>query len=110
MNKYKLSLCYSFVTQIFFYSVIIFESAGLSKFDAKWANLGIGFINFAIVFCSPIIMAKINRRPVILLSTFFSGVFLVLATIVIELIVSITLVLLNFQSIKNYQIDLLNFI
>lgn len=56
--------------------------------NAKWANLALGFFKFFIVWISPFVMAKWNRRPVILTSCTFCGVFLVLATIVVALIVS----------------------
>lgn len=72
---------------VFFYSVSIFERSGLSSTNAKWANLGTGFINFFVASFTPYLMAKINRRPLVIFSTFGSGVMLVILTVVLSLIV-----------------------
>lgn len=72
---------------IFFYSVSIFERAGLSSTDAKWANLGAGCINFLVASFTPYLMAKVNRRPLVFWSTVASGVMLVILTVVTALIV-----------------------
>uniref|UniRef100_A0A182LW89 Major facilitator superfamily (MFS) profile domain-containing protein n=1 Tax=Anopheles culicifacies TaxID=139723 RepID=A0A182LW89_9DIPT len=50
------------INAVFFYSVSIFESVGLSSTDAKFANLGAGCLNLFVAFFSPILMAKFNRR------------------------------------------------
>lgn len=76
------------INAVFYYSVSIFEKAGLSSTNAKWANLGAGCLNLFIAFFSPILMAKINRRPLIVLSCFISGIFLTLLMFVVHFIVS----------------------
>lgn len=77
------------INAVFYYSVIIFESAGLSPSNAKWANLGAGCINLFIAGFSPLLMAKVNRRPLILWSCFVAGVFLTILTIIVLYIVSV---------------------
>uniref|UniRef100_A0A904A6T0 Major facilitator superfamily (MFS) profile domain-containing protein n=1 Tax=Anopheles quadriannulatus TaxID=34691 RepID=A0A904A6T0_ANOQN len=56
------------INAVFFYSVRIFESVGLSSTDAKFANLGAGCLNLFVAFFSPFLMAKFNRRFLALLS------------------------------------------
>lgn len=55
---------------------------------AKWANLATGFIAFLTICFSPITMNKFNRRPLILLSCFTTGFFLIVLIVVIRFIVS----------------------
>lgn len=66
----------------------MFVLAGVSLENAKWINLGIGLLAFTIACCTPIIMAKINRRPMILFSCFFSAIFLTILALSIHFIVS----------------------
>lgn len=66
----------------------IFEKTGLSHSDAQWANLGAGCINLFIAGFSPLLMTKLNRRPLILWSSFISGVFLTILTFIVHYIVS----------------------
>lgn len=73
--------------QVFFYSVSIFQSAGLSMAESAWANLGAGFINFLMCCFSPIIMANCNRRPTVIISCFFSGIFLLMLMLIVMYIV-----------------------
>lgn len=75
------------ITAVFSYSVSIFESAGLSSANAKWATLGAGFLNFLMTCLGPYIMTKFNRRPTLLISCFGSGVFLVILAFVVKFIV-----------------------
>uniref|UniRef100_A0A1A9ZCA7 Major facilitator superfamily (MFS) profile domain-containing protein n=1 Tax=Glossina pallidipes TaxID=7398 RepID=A0A1A9ZCA7_GLOPL len=49
---------FSGINAIFYYSVSIFEKAGLSTTDAEWANLGAGCLNLATSFLGPVLMAK----------------------------------------------------
>ncbi|KAI8126934.1 facilitated glucose transporter member 1, Solute carrier family 2 [Lucilia cuprina] len=56
------------INAIFYYSVSIFEKAGLSTADAEWANLGAGCLNLATSFLGPLLMAKVNRRPLMMFS------------------------------------------
>lgn len=67
----------------------IFESAGFSSRNAKWANLGAGCVNLLTACFSPLLMAKVNRRPIALWSCFFSGVFLTILTFVVNYIVNL---------------------
>ncbi|XP_014102926.2 solute carrier family 2, facilitated glucose transporter member 1 [Bactrocera oleae] len=62
------------INAIFYYSVSIFLKAGLSATAAEWTNLGAGSLNLAISLIGPYLMARFNRRPLFLFSTFFSGV------------------------------------
>lgn len=74
------------VNAVTYYSVQMFESAGLSSSDAKWANLGSGLLSFVIACCSSVILSKINRRTIFLTSCLMAAVFLVILTVVIELV------------------------
>ncbi|XP_030368969.1 solute carrier family 2, facilitated glucose transporter member 1-like [Scaptodrosophila lebanonensis] len=66
------------INAIFYYSVSIFLKAGLSQRAAEWVNLGAGSVNLAGALFGPLLMARINRRPLMLFSSFFSMVFLFL--------------------------------
>lgn len=72
------------VNAVFYYSVSIFSNAGLSQANAKWANLGAGCVNLLTALFTPLIMDRFNRRPVILLSCFVSGVFLAILAFVVN--------------------------
>ncbi|XP_037911679.1 solute carrier family 2, facilitated glucose transporter member 3-like isoform X1 [Hermetia illucens] len=74
------------INAVFYYSVTIFQEAGLQKDDAEWANLGAGSLNLLTAFFTPLIMAKINRRPVMLTSTFASAIALFALTFIIHYI------------------------
>jgi MFS transporter, SP family, solute carrier family 2 (facilitated glucose transporter), member 3 len=74
--------------QVFYYSVSIFEKIGLSSADAKWANLGAGCMNLFVSFFSPLLMARVNRRPLSILSCVVCGVFLFALTLFFRFIVS----------------------
>lgn len=75
---------FNYILQVWYYSVSIFQSAGLTASDAKWANLGVGFINFLSVCLSPILLTHLNRRPLLLVSSFFTSQFLIILTFVVE--------------------------
>ncbi|CAD7013844.1 unnamed protein product [Ceratitis capitata] len=62
------------INAIFYYSVSIFLRAGLSPTAAEMANLGAGSVNLIISLLGPYLMSRFNRRPLLLFSTFFSGV------------------------------------
>ncbi|XP_073811201.1 solute carrier family 2, facilitated glucose transporter member 1-like [Musca autumnalis] len=64
------------INAIFYYSVSIFEKAGLSTTDAEWANLGAGCLNLATSFLGPILMSRINRRPLMMFSSSLCACFL----------------------------------
>lgn len=76
------------ISAVFYYSVSIFESAGVSSKYAKWANLGAGVINAIVASFIPYLMEKVNRRPLALLSTFGSGIMLAILTVIVSVIVS----------------------
>lgn len=72
------------VNAVFYYSVEIFKSVGLTEVNAKRANLGVGVLNLFVAFAGPKIMERINRRPIIIYSCLFSGIFLLTLTIFME--------------------------
>ncbi|XP_059614809.1 solute carrier family 2, facilitated glucose transporter member 1 isoform X2 [Phlebotomus argentipes] len=74
------------INAVFYYSVSIFESAGLSSTNAKWANLGAGCLNLATAFFTPLLMKHFNRRPISLISCLGSGIFLFILTFVVNYI------------------------
>lgn len=76
------------INAVFYYSVSIFEKAGLSHSNAQWANLGAGCINLLVACFSPVLMSKVNRRPLLLWSCAVSGVFLIVLTFIVHYIVS----------------------
>ncbi|XP_052893371.1 solute carrier family 2, facilitated glucose transporter member 3-like isoform X1 [Anopheles moucheti] len=56
------------INAVFFYSVSIFESVGLSSNAAKFANLGVGCLNLFVSLFGPLLMARYNRRALSILS------------------------------------------
>ncbi|XP_035792659.1 solute carrier family 2, facilitated glucose transporter member 3-like isoform X1 [Anopheles albimanus] len=74
------------INAVFFYSVSIFESVGLSSTDAKFANLGAGCLNLFVAFFSPVLMAKFNRRFLALTSCSMCALFLFALTFVVYFI------------------------
>lgn len=74
------------INAVFFYSVSIFESVGLSSTDAKFANLGAGCLNLFVAFFTPILMEKFNRRFLALLSCSMCAVFLFTLTFIVYFI------------------------
>ncbi|XP_052870590.1 solute carrier family 2, facilitated glucose transporter member 3-like isoform X2 [Anopheles cruzii] len=74
------------INAVFFYSVSIFESVGLSSTDAKFANLGAGCLNLFVAFFSPILMAKFNRRFLALTSCSMCAIFLFCLTFIVYFI------------------------
>lgn len=84
MNK---RFSFHFPLQIFYYSVSIFEKAGLSTTDAEWANLGAGCLNLATSFLGPVLMAKVNRRPLMMFSSAVCACFLFTIAFVLYYIV-----------------------
>lgn len=99
------------VNAVFYYSVKIFESAGLSTANAKLANLGAGCVNLLTACFTPYIMGHYNRRPVILWSCFTSGIFLLSLAFVTYFVdavswFSVACVLSVFGYIFGFQIGL----
>lgn len=78
------------VNAVFYYSVEIFRNVGLSDTNAKWANFGAGVLNLLVAFSGPKVMEKINRRPIIINSCLFSGLFLVVLTVVVQYVNAIS--------------------
>lgn len=78
------------VNAVFYYSVEIFKNVGLSDTNAKWANFGAGVLNLLVAFSGPKVMEKINRRPIIINSCLFSGLFLVVLTVVVQYVDAIS--------------------
>lgn len=74
------------VNAVFFYSVRIFQKAGVEKEQAEYANLGAGCINLFVAFFSPLLMKTINRRPLSMFSCAGSFVFLIVLTFVVHFI------------------------
>lgn len=99
------------INAVFYYSVSIFENAGFSTANAKWANLGAGCLNLLTALFSPWIMEHINRRPNLIGSCIVSGVFLTVLAIVVNYIDAvpwfpIACVVVVFGFIFVYQIGL----
>ncbi|XP_034102529.1 solute carrier family 2, facilitated glucose transporter member 3 isoform X1 [Drosophila albomicans] len=74
------------INAIFYYSVSIFRKAGLSAQASEWANLGAGCLNLATSLLGPMLMERVNRRPLMSFSTFFCAVFLFLFAMLLEFI------------------------
>ncbi|XP_061401259.1 solute carrier family 2, facilitated glucose transporter member 3-like [Musca vetustissima] len=64
------------INAIFYYSVSIFRRAGVSDQAAEWANLGAGSLNLATSLLGPFLMARVNRRPLMLISSLLCSIFL----------------------------------
>lgn len=99
------------VNAVFYYSVSIFQKAGLSASNAKWANLGAGVCNLLTACSGPKVMEKCNRRPVIFYSCLVSGIFLVLLSVVFHYVDAVSwfpiaCVFAVFGYILAYQIGL----
>lgn len=90
------------VNAVTYYSVLLFESTGMSSTNAKWANLATGVVNLLVAFCNPIIMATFNRRPVVILSYFFTAIFMTLLIIIIS--ISVRFVFCSIISCKLFVI------
>ncbi|XP_017838395.1 solute carrier family 2, facilitated glucose transporter member 3 [Drosophila busckii] len=74
------------INAIFYYSVSIFRQAGLSAQAAEWANLGAGSVNLAVSLLGPMLMARVNRRPLMLVSCGFCALFLFLFAMLLHFI------------------------
>uniref|UniRef100_A0A1I8NXF7 Major facilitator superfamily (MFS) profile domain-containing protein n=1 Tax=Stomoxys calcitrans TaxID=35570 RepID=A0A1I8NXF7_STOCA len=74
------------INAIFYYSVSIFQKAGLSDKAAEWANVGSGCMNLVTSLFVPYLMAKVNRRPLMLTSSMFCGIFLLGFAILLQYI------------------------
>ncbi|KAH8372989.1 hypothetical protein KR009_009609 [Drosophila setifemur] len=74
------------INAIFYYSVSIFEKAGLSTINAQWANLGAGCLNLCISLLGPWLMATCNRRTLMMFSCALCSVFLFIIAFVLNYI------------------------
>lgn len=80
---------------MFYYSVTIFESAGLSKQGSQYASIGAGGINLLITIIAIPLVNHCGRRKLALASCWTAAVCLVVLCISITYIVSLTDVFLN---------------
>lgn len=74
------------INAVFYYSVQMFESAGLSSTDAQYANLGCGLVNCSVACLNTILLTKFNRRTILLTSCLAASAFLVILTVVVGLV------------------------
>lgn len=74
------------INAVFYYSVQIFERAGLSTSNAQYANLGCGIVNCVVSCLNTISLTKFNRRPILLTSCLATCFILVILTIVVSLV------------------------
>ncbi|XP_053666520.1 solute carrier family 2, facilitated glucose transporter member 3-like [Anopheles marshallii] len=72
------------INAVFFYSVSIFESVGLSSNAAKFANLGVGCLNLFVSLFLPLLMARYNRRALSILSCSCCAIILFILTLSIH--------------------------
>ncbi|KAL1378720.1 hypothetical protein pipiens_015396 [Culex pipiens pipiens] len=70
------------INAVFYYSVSIFESVGLSTMSAKFANLGVGILSLFMCSWTPYLMGRFNRRTLSLLSCSGCAVSLLCLTLV----------------------------
>lgn len=72
------------INAVAYYSSAIFEQAGLSAANAKWATLFVGCVNLLATVFSSLVMQRCNRRPVILTSCLFTAITLIALTVFIR--------------------------
>lgn len=60
----------------------------MSSQAAEWANLGAGSLNLATSLLGPFLMAKIDRRPLMLMSSLVCSFFLLSFALMLNFIVS----------------------
>lgn len=86
---------------MFYYSVSIFKSAGLSEQNSQLATIGAGIINLSMAVISIPVMARFTRRSTLQLSLASTTVCLVALGIAIAYIVSIsTHIFLHWSKLK----------
>ncbi|KAH8370543.1 hypothetical protein KR093_003985, partial [Drosophila rubida] len=79
-------------SSIFYYSVSIFLGSGLSPRTAEWLNLAAGNVNLLTSLMGPLLMAKFNRRTLMLLSSSCCGLLMFAFGWLVEYGVSIKLI------------------
>ncbi|KAH8340116.1 hypothetical protein KR067_009858, partial [Drosophila pandora] len=78
------------INAIFYYSVSIFRKAGLTPQASEWANLAAGSLNLATSMVGPILLERVNRRPLMLFSTLLCTVCLFLFAMLLYFIESVS--------------------
>ncbi|XP_034111544.1 solute carrier family 2, facilitated glucose transporter member 3 [Drosophila albomicans] len=66
------------INAIWFYSVATFTDAGFSTSVALWLNFALGVLNFLAALCGVVLMAKFDRRLMMMLSCILSSLFMLL--------------------------------
>lgn len=79
------------VDAITYYSVSILELNGMSSKEAKLYSLLSGIVTLIVALFTPLIMAKYNRRTVIIGSYLFTAIFLGIFIFLVSISVSISL-------------------
>lgn len=74
---------FSGINAVFYYSLVIFESSGLTPEAAQYANLGAGVANLLIGIVSIYTINRFGRRPLVLISCVGSALCLCLLTVAI---------------------------
>ncbi|XP_016957571.1 solute carrier family 2, facilitated glucose transporter member 3 isoform X2 [Drosophila biarmipes] len=77
------------INAIWFYSVEIFTKSGFSLALSLWLNFTLGFQNFVVALLGPLIMRRVNRRLMMMLSCLFSAISLTLLVIGLKLMLHI---------------------
>ncbi|XP_037715338.1 solute carrier family 2, facilitated glucose transporter member 3 isoform X2 [Drosophila subpulchrella] len=77
------------INAIWFYSVDIFTQSGFTLAVSLWLNFALGFQNFVVALLGPLIMRRVNRRLMMMLSCLFSAIFLILLVVGLKLMLSI---------------------
>lgn len=72
---------FSGINAVFYYSVSIFESTGLSNINSQLATIGAGCCNFFMSVLSIYLQGKFNRRLLIQISLSSAGFFLIVLTL-----------------------------
>ncbi|KAH8365290.1 hypothetical protein KR084_007986 [Drosophila pseudotakahashii] len=77
------------INAIWFYSVDIFTRSGFTLTVALWLNFALGLQNFLVALLGPLMMRRINRRLMMMVSCLFSAIFLTLLVVGLKLMLSI---------------------
>ncbi|RZC33591.1 solute carrier family 2, facilitated glucose transporter member 1-like, partial [Asbolus verrucosus] len=81
---------FSGINAVFYYSVLIFQSAGLSLENSQLATIAAGCCNLLMAIISIPVMAKFNRRNTLQLSLVTTAFFLILLGLAIYFISQVT--------------------
>ncbi|KAG8234484.1 hypothetical protein J437_LFUL014604 [Ladona fulva] len=74
------------INAVFYYSMIIFERAGLGKFGSEFASVCAGGVNLAMALVSPWLVGRYTRRGLILISCYSAATCILMLIIIILLI------------------------